>query len=169
MSVCYTGGAINITAGSSATNHSAVNWTLSGTGTFANANSLTTATYTPSAADLTAGSVTLTLTAINSSCGNVSNVKILSFTPATTAVAGTAVSGCPSVGPINITAGSSATNYSTVTWTSSGTGSFANANSLTTATYTASLLDILAGSVTLLTATASGSCPNAVATKRLLS
>jgi hypothetical protein len=27
MSVCYTGGAINITAGSSATNHSAVNWT----------------------------------------------------------------------------------------------------------------------------------------------
>ncbi len=36
-------------------------WTTSGTGTFGNANNLTT-TYTPSAADVAAGSVTLTLT-----------------------------------------------------------------------------------------------------------
>ncbi len=60
---CANSGAINITAGSSATNYSSVVWTSSGTGTFANANSLTLATYNPSAADITAGSVTLTLTA----------------------------------------------------------------------------------------------------------
>jgi len=168
MVACYSGGAINITAGSSATNQSSVNWTSSGTGSFANANSLTTATYTPSAADLTTGSVTLTLTAINGTCGNVTANKTLTFTAGATAVAGAAFSGCASGGPISITAGSSATNYSSVVWTSSGTGSFANANSLTTATYTPSLLDILAGSVTLtLTATGNGSCPNAVSTKTL--
>jgi hypothetical protein len=45
---------VNITAGSSATNYASVAWTSSGSGTFANANSLTTCTYTPSAADITA-------------------------------------------------------------------------------------------------------------------
>ncbi|MCK5337327.1 MAG: hypothetical protein KAJ50_00900, partial [Bacteroidales bacterium] len=45
-----------------ATNHSAVLWSTAGTGTFDDA-SLLDATYTPSAADITAGSVVLTLTA----------------------------------------------------------------------------------------------------------
>ena len=75
-----------------------------------------------------------------------------------TAVAGTAITTCSSVGAVNITAGSSATNQTTVTWTSSGTGSFANANSLTTCTYTPSVADITAGSVTLTLTASNAGC-----------
>src|SRR5262249_57280985 len=58
-STCQTN-AVNISG--SATNQTSVLWTTSRTGTFGSASSLST-TYTPSAADVTAGSVTLTLTA----------------------------------------------------------------------------------------------------------
>lgn len=75
--------AVNITAGSSASNQTSVLWSSSGTGTFANPTSLTTATYTPSAADKAAGSVTLTLTAFgNAPCGNATSTKTFTITPA---------------------------------------------------------------------------------------
>ena len=75
--------AVNITAGSSASNQASVLWSTSGTGTFTNPTSLTTATYTPSAADKAAGSVTLTLTAFgNSPCGNAISTKTFTITPA---------------------------------------------------------------------------------------
>lgn len=165
---CSASGAVNITAGSSALNNTSVTWTSSGTGTFANANSLTAATYNPSAADKTAGSVTLTLTAHNPGCTNGTSTKILTISATATAVAGSTISTCSNSGAIGITAGSSATNYSAVTWSSSGTGIFTNANSLTTATYTPSPADIIAGTVTLsLTATGNVPCINAVATKTL--
>ncbi|MEO7047664.1 MAG: DUF2341 domain-containing protein, partial [Ferruginibacter sp.] len=78
FSTCAAIGAINIPAGSS--NSATVTWTSSGTGTFTNANSLTNATYTPSVADTTAGSVILTLTATGTNnCGNVSSSKKLTF------------------------------------------------------------------------------------------
>ena len=168
LATCASAAAMNITAGSSATNQTSITWTSSGTGTFTNANSLTLCTYNPSAADKTAGSVTLTLTAFATApCANVTSTKVLTISPAMTAVAGTAITTCSSVGAVNITAGSSATNQTTATWTSSGTGSFANANSLTTCTYTPSAADITAGSVTLtLTATNAG-CPNITSTKTL--
>ena len=88
---------------------------------------------------------------------------------APTAVAGTAVTTCSNNPPVNITAGSGATNYSTIVWSSSGTGTFTNANSLTTATYTPSAADIVAGSVTLiLTANGNGNCGPATSTKTLM-
>lgn len=168
LATCNTTGAFNITSGSSATNQTSVTWTSSGTGSFANANSLTLCTYNPSAADITAGSVTLTLTAFgNAPCANAVSTKVLTISRTMTANAGTAISTCSSAGAVNITAGSSATNHTTVTWTSSGSGSFANPNSLTACTYTPSAADISAGSVTLtLTATNAG-CANATATKTL--
>ncbi|MFI5423150.1 MAG: proprotein convertase P-domain-containing protein, partial [Nitrososphaerales archaeon] len=80
VSTCANSGAVNITAGSSATNQSSVLWTSSGTGTFTNANSLTGATYTPSAADTTAHVLTLTLTANgNGSCAAVTSTKTLTI------------------------------------------------------------------------------------------
>ena len=168
FATCASAPAINITAGSSATNQTSITWTSSGSGAFTNANSLTLCTYNPSAADKTAGSVTLTLTAFATApCANVTSIKVLTISQVMTAVAGTAITTCSSVGAVNITAGSSATNQTTVTWTSSGTGSFANANSLTTCTYTPSAADNTAGSVTLtLTATNTG-CPNVTSTKTL--
>ncbi|MFN8274431.1 MAG: choice-of-anchor D domain-containing protein [Flavobacteriaceae bacterium] len=159
INTCYNSGAVNITLGSSATNYSSILWTSSGTGTFANAASLTTCTYNPSAADIAAGTVTLTLTANgNTPCSNVSANKTLTIQPGPTANAGTNVSTCNTGAAVNITAGSAATNYSSVQWTASGLGTLTNANSLTTCTYTPTVLDILAGSVTL-TLTATGNAP----------
>ena len=83
VSTCANTGAVNVTAGASATGYSSVLWTSNnGTGTFANAGSLTTATYTPSAADISAGSVTLTLQANgNGNCVAVTSTKTLTINP----------------------------------------------------------------------------------------
>lgn len=61
-------------------------WTTSGTGTFDNA-SILGATYTPSAADITAGTVTLTITTDDPAgvCNAVSDDLILTITPLPTA------------------------------------------------------------------------------------
>jgi hypothetical protein len=53
---------VSFTTNATATGYTTLQWTSSGSGTFTGANSLT-ATYTPSAADITAGSVYLKLTA----------------------------------------------------------------------------------------------------------
>jgi hypothetical protein len=79
----------------------------------------------------------------NSPCANATSTKTLTITQAPTAVAGTAVSTCSNSGAVNITA-DQVRPIMQGTWTSSGTGSFANANSLTTATYTPSAADITA-------------------------
>ncbi|HNP32261.1 MAG TPA: choice-of-anchor D domain-containing protein [Flavobacterium sp.] len=169
ITTCSSAGAVNITAGSSATNQTLVTWSSSGTGTFANANSLTTCTYTPSAADISAGSVTLTLTASNAGCANVTSNKTLTIVAAATSVAGTNVNTCQTSGAVNITAGASATNYTSVTWTASGIGTFTNANSLTTCTYTPSIADIALGSVTLtLTVNGNSPCGSVTSTKTLI-
>ncbi|WP_034922637.1 beta strand repeat-containing protein, partial [Gillisia sp. CAL575] len=156
--------AVNITAGSSATNNAGVLWTSNGTGTIANPTSLTTATYTPGANET--GPVTLTLTATgNAPCINAISTKTLTITKAPTAVAGTAVTAC-SNSAVNITSGASASNNTGILWTSNGTGTIANPTSLTTATYTAGNGET--GPVTLtLTATGITPCANAVSTKSL--
>ena len=80
VATCSAGGATNITLNAAATNYSIITWSSNGTGTFSNANSLTAATYTPGAADITAGSVTLTLTAAgNGNCAAVTSTKILTI------------------------------------------------------------------------------------------
>ncbi|MCW5906930.1 MAG: T9SS type A sorting domain-containing protein [Chitinophagales bacterium] len=89
---CSNSGAVNITAGSSAGNYASVQWTSNGTGTWTNQNSLTTATYTPSAADIAAGSRTLTLIAVgNSPCSNATSTKTITINAAPTANAGSTI------------------------------------------------------------------------------
>lgn len=168
IATCTTSGAVNITAGSSAANQTNVAWTSNGTGSFTDANSLTTCTYNPSAADILAGSVTLRLTAYgNSPCGNVTSTKTLTIKSPMTALAGTNLTTCSSSGAINITSGAIAANHTSATWTSSGTGTFTNANSLTTCTYNPSAADKAAGSVTLTLTATNGGCADAVSTKTL--
>ena len=167
VATCSNPGTVNITAGSSSINNTGTTWTSNGSGVFANANSLSTATYTPSGADISAGSVILTLTATGGgACATVTSNKILTITAAPTAVAGTAVTACANIGAVNITAGSSSTNNNGITWTSNGTGTFVNPTSLSLATYTPSTADNSAGSVTLtLTATGVGTCAAVTSTK----
>ncbi|MEO6549379.1 MAG: MBG domain-containing protein, partial [Ferruginibacter sp.] len=114
----------------------------------------------------------LTWTITNSPCNaSVDNVKIrFNITPPA-ADAGTLVSLCsdPAQGgtnSINITAGATASFYTTLLWTSNGSGTFTNATSLTGAVYAPSAADKSAGAVILtLTALGNGVCNNAVDTK----
>jgi gliding motility-associated-like protein len=122
-------------------------WTTSGTGTFSNAASLTSS-YTPSVADVLAGSVTLTLTTNDpaGSCGPGTDAMVLTFDIPAVISAGADQLAC-NMNPINL-AGTSTGAVVTTTWTTSGSGTFSDATSLTS-TYTPSAADEIAGSVTL--------------------
>lgn len=130
-----------------AENYSALSWATSGNGTFNNA-SIINPIYTPHANDLTAGVVLLTLTATpDLPCsGAVSDNFALQFEDLPTANAGANASICQ--GNDYTVSGASASNYASITWTSSGSGSFINENTFTP-TYTPSATDILLGSITL--------------------
>ncbi|MCK9206015.1 MAG: gliding motility-associated C-terminal domain-containing protein [Salinivirgaceae bacterium] len=75
--VCYDITTYTI-ADATATNFDSYSWTTSGTGTFDDAN-LLNPTYTPSDADRTSLSVTLTLTVHSALCGDVTDAMVLNF------------------------------------------------------------------------------------------
>jgi len=140
----------------SASNYATVQWTTGGDGSFANSAALST-TYTPGSSDITAGTVTLTLTAqpVSPCPDSVSDTVVWSIQREPTAAAGSDVEICE--GEVAPLAGS-ASDYATVQWTTGGDGSFGNPGSLST-TYTPGLGDIAAGTVTLtLTAEPAGPC-----------
>jgi gliding motility-associated-like protein len=139
-------------------------WSSSGTGTFSPSPSILNATYFPSPADISAGSVTLTLTSTNNQgCIAVSDNMLLFFQPPPLANAGASQSVCANNNPVSIT-GSITGWPSTANWLSSGSGVFTSTSNLTT-TYTPSNADILSGSVTLtLTTLNNGVCPPSTST-----
>ncbi len=136
-----------IVTGASASDYSSLNWTTSGTGTFANAATLTP-TYTPSAQDIAAGSVILTLEAFANAPCVVSTTSSMQLTinSAPTVDAGSDGSVCEPM-TFSVT-GADATNYSTILWTTSGSGNFLN-NNVLDAVYVPSIADYQAGSVIL--------------------
>jgi PKD repeat protein len=142
-------------SGASATNFSSITWNSSGSGTFVNQNTLTP-TYSPSVTDVLLGSVTLTMDVVgNPPCGNTFDDMLLTITSSPSAFAGLDASICEGDDHTIVTA--SASNYSTLFWITSGTGSFLDGNSLTP-TYTPSVADIANGSV-LLTLTVNSNSP----------
>ncbi len=146
-----------------ATNFSSVLWTTSGDGTFGDATSVVT-TYTPGATDITNGTATLTLTANgNGSCAPISNDMILTITPAATSEAGDDVSICAGDAlDLSVSGTVSASNFSSLLWTTPGDGSFSDATVLTPV-YTPGASDISNGTVVLtLTANGNASCDPAV-------
>ena len=152
-SICQ--GSTHTLAGT-ASNQGTLAWTTSGTGTFSSTSSLTPV-YTPGTADVTAGTVTLTLTAaaVSPCTGSVSDSKILSIQKAPTANAGADATICQ--GSTHQVSGTVANNAG-FAWTTSGTGTFSSTSSLTPV-YTPGTADISAGTVTLtLTATAISPC-----------
>jgi len=84
------------------------------------------------------------------------NVTLYDYLPATS-VAGGNQTVCPYVAPVNVSG--TASNYTSIVWSTSGSGTFAPGNALVSV-YTPTLADIAAGSVTLtLTAVANIPCP----------
>jgi hypothetical protein len=135
-------------------------WTSSGTGTFAPNNNTLNTTYSPSPADISAGSVTLILTSTNNGpCGSDNDTMVITIAPMPVANAGNDFSVCAnnSNAFINgtITGGSGSG-----TWTTGGSGTFLPNNTSLSAVYQPGAGDIAAGSVTLtLTSTNNGGCP----------
>jgi hypothetical protein len=108
-------------------------WTTNGTGTFADATSLGT-TYTPSAADITAGTVTLTLTATLTGCNPVFDQVVITISPAPIVDAGANQTVCAN-NPTVTLAGTVSDGTATNAWTTAADGTFSNASSLTSNIY----------------------------------
>jgi gliding motility-associated-like protein len=130
-------------------------WSSTGTGSFVPNNTFLSATYVPSAGDLLNGSVNLTATVTNS-CNQASDFLNLSFIPGPAADAGEGQAVCGVVIPFQISG--NVASASGGLWTTTGSGSFQNANNLSTF-YVASQADIDNGGVFLvLTTTGNGNC-----------
>jgi gliding motility-associated-like protein len=132
-------------------------WTTSGTGTFDNASSLN-ANYTPSAADIASGSVTLTLsTTGNGTCLSTMDSMTATFTPSPVVNAGSTIYICTGTTTATLN-GTISGATTTGQWTTLGSGSFSLDTDLN-AVYTLSAADTTAGTVSLvLTSTNNGNC-----------
>ena len=94
-----------------------------GTGTFTPSNSVLNATYTPSASELTAGTVTLVLSSTtNGNCNQVTDNLVINFTPSPLVNAGVDLNICKN-NPNAILSGTVSGGTTTGIWTG-GTGSF---------------------------------------------
>ena len=115
--------------GASASNYSSFVWSSSGTGTFIS-NTTLAPTYVPSAADQTAGVVTLILTAysITPCTGTVHDDLLLTIRPLPTVNAGADKIVCY---PATILVTGTATYYQNPVWTHNGTGTLTGGSSLT--------------------------------------
>ncbi|MBX2972320.1 MAG: IgGFc-binding protein, partial [Flavobacteriales bacterium] len=131
-----------------------------GLGSFSPNNSTLNATYTPTAAEIAAGTLTLTLTSTgNGTCNPVSDSRVIIFTPAPTVDAGANGTVCANNAAISL---NGAVTIATGAIWSGGTGTYNPNNSTLNATYTPSAAERTAGTVTLtLTSIGNGIC-NAV-------
>ncbi len=112
------------------------------------------------------GTYTVTLEEIAGNCSNTTTAQI-TFIEEPVANAGAADAVCASESSYSIT-DASASNYSSLSWSTSGSGSFTNGTSLA-ATYNFSAADISAGSVTLtLTAAANAPCTEPVTSTKVI-
>lgn len=125
-------------------------WTTSGTGTFAPDDSTLNAQYLFSAADTTAGSVTLYLTSTNNGlCMQEMDSMTLTITPIPTALAGNDTSICGDGNGYTLN-GIILGGTGTGIWTTSGDGTFSPNDSTLNATYTPGPADTASGTVTLI-------------------
>jgi hypothetical protein len=154
--ICETQSSYSLSS-ATAGNYVSVLWTTSGTGGFNNPV-LINPVYTPSMADITAGSVTLTLTAFGIvPCADSSNSMVLTISRQAIVDAGPDTTICETAGSVKLV-NPVAVYYTSLQWTSSGTGTFDNPNILNPV-YTPSATDIIIGNVILtLTATSESPC-----------
>lgn len=131
-------------------------WT-GGLGSFNPDNQTLNATYSPSAAELTAGSVTLTLESTgNGTCLAETDLVTYTFTPSPTVDAGLDQSVCENNS--NVILNGSVTLATSGQW-SGGSGSYSPNSSNLNATYSPTVAEIASGSIKLyLTTTGNGTC-----------
>jgi len=156
ITVCPSVNPIAITGTVSSVSHTGL-WSTNGSGTFLPAPTSLNAQYIPSAQDVAAGGVTLTLSSTTpDNCSISTDQTVVKFQLLTAVTAGNnqsicSQSGAKLGGKITIPGGG--------VWSSSGTGSFSPNASQLDATYYPSAADIAAGSVVLtLTANGAGTC-----------
>lgn len=154
MQVCEGSGAV---LAGSASNYTSVLWTSSGNGTFSNSLALNSE-YTPSADDILAGSVILTLTATHTSNSLADSIMLI-IHPMAEAYTGDDAQVCE--GQSHSLAEATASNYTNLIWTTSGNGSFSNP-SILNPVYTPGSLDISNGyAILTLLAFSEPPCDNA--------
>lgn len=134
-------------------------WTTNRNGTFSPNASTLNAIYTPGSSDVSNGSATITMTTNDPSgpCGSANSSLTITVGSTATASAGSDQEIC-STSPATLN-GSMGGAASSITWTTSGDGTFSDANSVTT-TYTPGANDIINGLATLTITTddPQGSC-----------
>ncbi len=134
-----------------------------GAGSFSPRATALNATYSPTAAEIAAGGVTLTLTTNDPAgpCGPASDTMRITIDPVTTVNAGPDQTVCSSSPQVQLQGAVSGT-VSSGTW-GGGVGTFSPSASSLTATYTPTAAEIAAGGVTLVltSATPAGPCPPA--------
>ena len=132
-------------------------WSSSGSGIFSSPTNLNT-TYTPSAPDIAAGSVTLTLSTLNNGvCPPATSSMQVIILPSPTVSAGNNQTICATASAALSGTVTGATN--TGSWSSTGSGTFSPSPTILNPTYSPSAADIAAGSVTLtLTSTNNQGC-----------
>ncbi|MFM8596665.1 MAG: beta strand repeat-containing protein, partial [Flavobacteriales bacterium] len=142
----------NTFATSGVSSNGTIAWSTSGTGNFTNGTTAT-ATYTPSAADISAGTVTLTMTVTGT--GSATDAMVLTITPQ------------PSAGTLS--GNQSICVGSTTTFSSNVNGGAWTSSDLTVATVNSStgvVTGVAAGTATITyTVTGTGGCANATATR----
>ncbi len=139
----------------SAENHISVEWSSAGDGTFDDVN-IINPVYTPGVNDLAAGTVTLNFNVTgNAPCGSTDDEIVLTFVQEAIAFAGESTETC-SDEPIVLSL-ATAQNYSSVSWMTSGDGTFDNVTFLNPV-YTPGLNDASTGTV-ILTLTVQGNGP----------
>ncbi|WP_166667461.1 HYR domain-containing protein, partial [Meridianimaribacter flavus] len=150
VTICE-GDVVNLSSANYGGSATSATWSTSGTGNFSSG------IYTPSAADITNGSVTLTYTTNNPAgpCGVAVDSKVVTINPLPVVDAGTNQAICETSGSINLNA--TLGGSTTATWSSSGDGTFNNNNP--NAIYTLGANDITNGSVTLTYTTNSAIAP----------
>ncbi|MFN8712825.1 MAG: gliding motility-associated C-terminal domain-containing protein [Bacteroidota bacterium] len=159
QTTCATGAVVSL-GGSVSGGTSTGIWSSTGTGTFAPTNADLNAVYTPSPADLVAGSVQLILTSTgNGICSARRDTMVVTIIPVAIVSAGPDRVVCGSQTNVLLNGLVSGTT-TTGLWSTTGSGTFTPDATTLTATYTMSVADISSGSVTLyLTSTNNGICP----------
>jgi gliding motility-associated-like protein len=139
-----------------------------GTGTFTPNNTVLNSLYSPSAAEIAAGSVSLTLISTNNgNCNQNIDDIIINFTSAPTVIAGTNVTVCKNNAEALIS-GLISGPTTTGIW-SGASGTFNPNNTTLTGTYTPSNAELIAGFADLiLTSTNNGFCNQVMDTVRIL-